>query len=99
MGFMHVALFVWNDDVDPAAAGLEVGNALRDYVAKLDGVESYRCGPDAGFTPGTSDFAVVGRFDSRDAFLSYRDDPRHQAILTDLIVPRLASRSVVQVED
>lgn len=99
MSFMHVALFVWNEGVDPTLAGTEVADALRRYVAQIDGVESYHCGPDAGFTPGTSDFAVVGRFVSREAFLAYRDDPRHQAVLADLILPRLASRSVVQVEE
>lgn len=96
---MHVAVFVWNDDVDRVTAGAEVSDALRAYVAKIDGVESYHCGPDAGITPGTSDFVVVGRFATREAFLVYRDDSRHQAILSDLIIPRLASRSVVQVED
>lgn len=99
MAFMHVAVFVWNDDVVAVSAAAEVGDALRDYVAQIDGVESYHCGPDAGFTPGTADFVVVGRFASRDAFVAYRDDPRHQAVLADLIVPRLASRSVVPVDD
>jgi hypothetical protein len=99
MTFMHVAQFVWKEGVDADSVAADVRAALEGYVAQVDGVESYWCGPDAGFTPGTADFVVVGRFESRDAFVAYRDDPRHQAISADSIAPHLASRSTVQLED
>ncbi|HET7899595.1 MAG TPA: Dabb family protein [Candidatus Nanopelagicales bacterium] len=99
MTFMHVAQFVWNDGSDAVSVGAEVREALEGYVAQIDGVESYWCGPDAGFTSGNADFVVVGRFASRDAFVAYRDDPRHRAISSDVIGPHLESRSTVQLED
>lgn len=98
MAFMHIAVFVWKDDVAREELGRRLKAALDDYVAGVDRVVSYHCGPDAGFTPGTSDFAVVGTFESRDAFVVYRDSAAHQEILQRMIVPALATRSVVQLE-
>lgn len=97
MTFIHVAAFVWKDEVDSGLLGEALSRALREYVAEIEGVVSYDCGPDVGFTPGASDFAVVGRFVSRSVFVDYRDDERHQNILAELIVPNLASRAVVQL--
>lgn len=99
MTFIHLAAFVWNEGVEPQRLGRELREALEGYVADVDGIESYDCGPDTGFTPGTADFGVVGRFVSRKAFVAYRDASRHQAILAEFIVPNLESRSVVQVEN
>ena len=73
-------------------------SALRRLVARLDGVRSYLCGPDAGLTPAAYDFAVVGTFDDRDCFTAYRDHPEHQRILSDMILPHLDVRTVVQLE-
>lgn len=97
MTFTHVVSFRWNEqttaaDVDRATA------ALTALVATLGGVENYVCGPDAGFTPGTYDYAIVGAFATRDDFLAYRDHPEHQRISKELIVPHVADRVVVQLE-
>jgi hypothetical protein len=95
MVFTHVVTFKWCDnDVAPA----EIAGALRSLVAELDGVQNYLCGPDAGLTPAAYDFAVVGTFDDRDCFTTYRDHPEHQRILTEMILPHLDSRTVVQLE-
>ncbi len=96
MAFTHVVTFKWRDgDVEAD----EIADALRAVVREADGVQSYRCGPDAGVTPGAYDFAVVGTFDSREAFIAYRDHPEHQRILAEMILPNLESRTAVQLED
>lgn len=95
MVFTHVVTFKWREnDGTPA----EIADALSSLVARLDGVRSYLCGPDAGLTPAAYDFAVVGTFDDRDCFTAYRDHPEHQRILNEMILPHLDVRTVVQLE-
>lgn len=53
---------------------------LIDYVAGLDGVESYRFGRDARMNPGTYDFSIVAEFADEAAFRSYFDGDRHKEI-------------------
>lgn len=96
MTFTHVVTFKWDrDGVD----GERIATALRALVGGLHGVVDYRCGPDAGVTPGACDFAVVGTFTDREAFAAYRDHPEHQRILKELILPNIDTRTVVQLQD
>lgn len=95
MSFVHVVTFKWSDE---GFSGEPIAAALRNLVGGLEGVQSYLCGCDIGMSPGTSDFAVVGIFDSRDHFLAYRDHPEHQRILKEMISPNLAERTFVQIE-
>jgi len=95
MAFTHVVTFKWNDE---NFDGSGVAEALRDLVAGFDGVRSYLCGPDSGFTAGAYDFSVVGTFDDRESFVAYRDHPDHQRIIAEMISPNLSSRTVVQLE-
>ena len=96
MVFTHVVTFKWGDDGFDSGG---IATALRTLVSGFDGVVSYRCGPDTGFTPGAYDFAVVANFEDRQSFVAYRDDAEHQRILNDMILPNLASRTVVQIQD
>lgn len=94
--FTHIVTFKWRDS---SVDGSAIAAALDELVSRLDGVRNYLCGPDAGFTPGAYDFAVVGSFQDRDSFVGYRDHPDHQRILTEMILPNAESRTVVQFED
>ena len=96
MVFTHVVTFKWRDEGFDSGA---IATALRTLVAGFDGVVSYRCGPDTGFTPGASDFAVVATFEDQNSYLAYRDDDEHQRIIKDMILPNLAVRTLVQLED
>jgi Stress responsive A/B Barrel Domain len=96
MSFTHIVTFKWRDD---GFADEPVAEALRNLVPRLDGVQNYVCGPDIGLTPSSYDFAVVGIFDSREHFIAYRDNPEHQRILKEMIVPHLDRKTVVQLED
>ncbi|MGE0214464.1 Dabb family protein [Mycolicibacterium sp.] len=95
MAFTHIVTFKWTD---PSYADQPLADALQSFVTTIDGVISYLCGPDAGVSPNTYDFAVVGTFSDRDAFLAYRDHPEHQRILNEMIVPHLETRTTVQLQ-
>jgi hypothetical protein len=93
----HVVLFTWTDGMTPeleeqAAAEL---NALGPT---LPGVRSYHAGPDAGIIEGNFDFAVVGDFDDAACYLTYRDHPDHQDIISRLTGPFVKARAAVQYE-
>jgi quinol monooxygenase YgiN len=93
----HCVLFRWLPDTTDDQVD-EIAKLLREYVATLDGVVSYRFGRDIGVTDGTYDFAVVGDFESRDAYLTYRDSPRHVEIVKGVVAQLLAERASVQFE-
>ncbi|ANW62803.1 hypothetical protein MMUR_62860 [Mycolicibacterium murale] len=95
MSFTHIVMFKWKDESFDARP---VAEALQAAVAGVDGVQSYVCGPDVNFSPGSVDFAVVGTFDDRDSFVAYRDLPEHQRIIKEMINPNLESRTVAQLE-
>jgi hypothetical protein len=76
----------------------EIARLLREYVATLDGVVSYRLGRDLGVGEGTYDFAIVGDFADLDAYLTYRDSPRHIEISKGIVTPLLAERASAQFE-
>lgn len=98
MAFTHIVMFKWQGGkADFDAAGL--ADALRNLVARFDGVQSYRCGPDVGLSPNAHDFGIVGTFDSREDFMTYRDHPDHKKIIEEMILPSVESRVVVQLED
>lgn len=96
MAFIHIVNFKWRDGA--GVDGSALADALQAVVARVDGVRSYVCGPDAGVSPGAYDFAVVGTFDDRERFTAYRDHPEHQRILNETILPNLESRTLVQLE-
>jgi hypothetical protein len=98
MSFVHIANFTWKDHTTPADVE-QITVALRALAPELSGVDSYRCGADVSRTPDSYDYAVVGVFADRDHFVGYRDHPEHQRILKELILPHLAARVLVQLED
>ena len=81
-----------HDQIDGAA------KLLLEYVATLDGVVSYRLGHDVGATDGNYDFAIVGDFETLDAYITYRDSPRHVEIAKGIVAPLLIERATVQFE-
>ncbi len=98
MSFIHIANFRWKEHTTTADVE-QITAALTALAPGLSGVESYRCGADVSRTPDSYDYAVLGVFADRDHFVAYRDHPEHQRILKELILPHLANRIVVQLED
>jgi hypothetical protein len=93
----HCVLFRWLPDTTDEQVD-EIAKLLLEYVATLDGVVSYRLGRDVGASDGTYDFAIVGDFETLDAYLTYRDSPRHVEIASGTVTPLLAERAAVQYE-
>lgn len=96
MTFTHIVTFRWNDDTVDSRA---IADALQAVVATVDGVQSYTAGPDIGMSQGNFDFGLVGVFDDRDSWASYRDNPEHQRIIKEMILPHVDTRTSVQLED
>jgi hypothetical protein len=97
VSFTHIVTFKWKFP-DQSAKAAAAADALRAFVANLDGVESYICGSDIGRTPASYDFAVVGIFSTQSDFETYRDHPHHQRIISEQIAPILGDRTVVQLK-
>lgn len=90
----HCVMFRWNDEVT-AEARAQVKAGL-DEMAALDGVVSYRHGPDAGVSDGNWDYVVVGDFVDVDAYQAYAVDEGHVALITEWIKPNISARAAVQ---
>lgn len=96
MTFTHIVTFKWRqDDFDDAG----IASALTAVATGMDGVIEYRCGHDAGVTPGNVDFGIVGVFRDHGAFTAYRNHPEHMRILNDMIAPNVHERTAVQWQD
>lgn len=93
----HCVLFRWLPDTTDDQVD-EIAKLLVEYVATLDGVVSYHLGRDVGITDGTYDFGIVGDFETREAYVTYRDSPRHVEIVKGIVAPLLADRASVQFE-
>ena len=73
----HVVMFQFTDDTTVEQID-DYERSLVDYVATLEGVESYRIGRDARINPGTYDFSIVAEFADEAAFREYFDGERHK---------------------
>jgi hypothetical protein len=62
---------------------------IRMALAGLDcpGRTNFSMGPDLGLRPGNMDLAMVADFDDEQAFAAYNDDPEHDRIRKELIIP------------
>jgi quinol monooxygenase YgiN len=75
----HVVLFQFTDDTTVEQID-DYERSLVDYVATLDGVQSYLIGRDARINPGTYDFSIIAEFADEAAFRAYFDGARHKEI-------------------
>ncbi len=92
----HVALFTWNDDVtEETLRAIQTG---LDRLATLDCVTAYTHGPDAGLRAGNFEYAVVGDFETVEAYQQYSDEEGHQKLIQELIIPNIAQRAGIQIE-
>ena len=92
----HCALFTWNPDVtDGTIAAIKAG---LDRLATLDCVTAYTHGPDAGLREGNFDYAVIGDFETVEAFQEYSSEEGHLALIKDLIIPNISGRAGIQIQ-
>jgi Stress responsive A/B Barrel Domain len=92
----HVVLFHWKPEATD-----EQKQRAADELAKLPSlvptILGFALGPDAGINQGNADFAVTADFDDESGYLAYRDDPRHQEIVTGHVGPIVANRTAIQL--
>ena len=76
--------------------------ALRAGLGRLPEVipeiRAYRFGEDVGLSEGNFDFAVTADFDDAAGYLTYRDNPNHRKLVSELMVPFVTQRAAVQFE-
>ena len=88
-------MFQWTAEATgDAKAG--AARALTELGQQIDVVRAYRFGPDAGLADANWDFVVVADFDDEAGYLTYRDHPTHQALITEVLAPIVAQRAGVQ---
>ena len=93
----HVVMFRWKEDIgagdiDTVVAGLRT---MPDLIPEI---REYRFGPDLGINETNWDFVVVADFATTEDYTTYREDPRHRALIAEQIAPRLAERASVQYD-
>lgn len=76
----------------------QVVERLQELPSQIPSVQDYTVGRDVGLAEGNAHLAVSGDFDDVDGYLVYRDHPAHRAVIDELILPHLQSRSAVQFE-
>ena len=92
----HCVMFNWNDQTtDEAKAEVSAG---LDELAKLDAVQAYHHGPDAGISEGNWDYVIVGDFASVEDYQVYAADAGHVAFINDHIKAAISARAAVQYE-
>ena len=96
--FHHIVLLELQPDT-PDDAVDELVDALRRLPDAIEAIRTYRVGRDAGLAADNATVAVVAGFDDEDGFVVYRDHPAHQAVIAELIRPRLVRRSALQHHD
>lgn len=95
--FRHVVMFRWVPEATEAQK-TAVSDGIRALPGRIASIRAYRFGPDAEINAGNFHFAVVADFDNLAGYEAYRDDPTHQALITDHIAPIVAERAAVQYE-
>ncbi len=96
--FHHIVLLELQPDT-PDDAVDELVDSLRRLPDAIEAIRTYRVERDAGLAADNATVAVVAGFDDEDGFVVYRDHPVHQAVIAELIRPRLVRRSALQHHD
>ena len=100
MAVTHVVTFTWTDETTEAdVAGMLASlQAWIDRGEGLEGLLSWKAGPDLALAEGNADFGVSATFTDRAAYERYRDAEEHRRIIAEQIVPHVAVRSGLQFE-
>ena len=93
----HVVVLKWNPEITDEHVET-VRLALMTLPAEISEIATYHCGPNVGPGEVNSDFAVVATFASLDDWRVYDGHPAHQQVRSELMVPWIAQRSVIQFE-
>lgn len=91
----HVVVFTWVDTITDGQRQA-IAEALATWAEQARTYGTVSFGPDLAIAAGNADFAVIADFPDEDAYHGYAADPRHVALVTDVLRPHLAARAAVQ---
>lgn len=96
--FRHVVLLRFRPDDSGSvdATVRAVTEALAVLPSQIAALRSYEVGTDLGLAADNAHLAVVADFDDEAGYVAYRDHPAHRAVIEDLILPALESRTAAQ---
>ncbi len=93
---VHIVIFNWRDGV--ASKDVDALRAAIDRTLPLlNGVQSFRHGPDLQIRPGNGDYALVATFANEDAWRGYQDHPAHKALVSDFVAPLRKGSVAMQI--
>jgi hypothetical protein len=96
MPITHVVIVTFKADT-PEQAITELAAGL-DALGRQVRATAFQHGSDLSLRDGNADYAVTAVFESQDQFQEYMQEPLHQQIIRDLLMPHMHSRSAVQFE-
>jgi len=100
MAITHVVVFSWTDKTSDEDVA-KIHAALHQFIDAdkgLEGLVSWKGGSDLHLAENNAHYGVSATFEDLTAYERYRDHPEHRRIITELIVPHIAQRSVLQFE-
>ena len=71
---------------------------LERMAGEIEELRSFSVGLDLGLAEDNADVVVIAEFDDVAGYETYRDHPRHRAVIDEMIRPHLRSRTATQVE-
>lgn len=92
----HIVCFRWAQGTSAEAIDA-VEQALAALPAQVPAIKAFQFGRDLGLAEGNWDFSVTADLADEGAYLDYRDDEAHQAVIRDVVRPILAERVAVQI--
>jgi len=95
--FRHIVLLRWNESA-PADVVEQMARHLAELHAAHPSLVDYRYGPDAALADDNWDYAVVADFASEADYIAFRDDPDHQSMVQQVIVPWRGERAATQFQ-
>lgn len=93
----HVAMFRWTEDTRPDQVAA-VSAGLDGLPGAVPSIRAYVHGPDLELGEGRWDYAVVADFDDPEGYLAYDSHPAHASVRSELLVPLIRDRAVVQLD-
>ncbi len=91
----HVAMFRFTEDTDETAIA-EIGSVLDGLPAQIPAIVHYHHGADMEVQPGNFDYVVVADFAAVADYETYRDHPKHVAVINSTIKSHIAERAAIQ---
>jgi hypothetical protein len=92
---LHLVLFKWKEGTTKAQVEA-VDKAMAELPGKIPELKDLKFGSDLGFREGNADWALAATFEDQAGWHAYQVHPAHQAVVQNLAVPIMASRTAMQ---